>query len=69
MKNILLGSICLAIFALAISVVQSCQKTDAQINNRPASPSAAGLVLYENAAISQVIPFTHVDSLGNRITD
>ena len=69
MKNILLGSITLALFALIITTCEmSCQKIDAQAN-RPASPTAVGIVLYSKFEISTIIPlwYSNTDSLGNTI--
>jgi len=72
MKNIVLGSIMLAFFALTIALVEvSCQKIVAQPGKETSSSSSSssGLILYVKTAMFKIIPMTHTDSVGNVITD
>ena len=72
MKNIVLGSIVLAFFALTIALVEvSCQKIIAQPGRETSSSSSSssGLVLYAKTSVYQINPITHTDSAGNVITD
>lgn len=69
MKNIVLGAIVLFFLALSITLVEvSCQKLVAQPGGQTSS-SSSGQVLYIQATVFQIIPFTHTDSAGNVIND
>jgi hypothetical protein len=71
MKKLLLGAIVLLLFAVSISIVQSCQKIQAQAN-RPQSPASTGTILFTKETLQSITPpvtVTHTnDSTGYTYT-